>query len=96
MSTEVIEHTFEVEAPAHLRISNVRGHVDIQPGDEGTIRVTALKHSGSGNNGNTQIIVKQESDGLVVAEAKYENNISNSLEVSGASLPFFFFAAYSI
>jgi DUF4097 and DUF4098 domain-containing protein YvlB len=77
MSIETFENTFEVKAPARLRVSNVRGHVDVQPGEEGIISVTAVKHQGSGSNGKTQIFVGQESDGLVVAEAKYENSITN-------------------
>lgn len=77
MSTETFEHTFEVETPAQLKVSNVRGHIDIQPGDGSLIRVTAVKHKGSGSSGNTQIIISQEEDGLVVAEAKHEKSISN-------------------
>lgn len=77
MSTETFEHTFEVTAPARLQVSNVRGHVDVQPGEDGIISVTVVKHQGSGSNGKTKIFVGQESDGLVVAEAKYENSISN-------------------
>ena len=53
MSTEIFEHTFEVKVPARLRVSNVRGHVDVQPGEEGIISVTAAKHQGSGSNGKT-------------------------------------------
>jgi DUF4097 and DUF4098 domain-containing protein YvlB len=77
MSIETIEHTFEVESPARLKVSNIRGHVDIQPGEEGVIHVTVEKHKGSMNNDKTQIIIGQESDGLVVAEAKHENSITN-------------------
>lgn len=76
MSTETFEHAFEVAAPARLKVSNVRGHVDVRPGEDGVILVTAVKHKGSGSNGQTQINIVQESDGLVVAEAKYENSIT--------------------
>lgn len=76
MSTETFEHTFEVGSPAQLKVSNVRGHVDVQPGEDGAISVTAVKHNGSGSNRNTQIIIAQESDGMVVAEAKYENSVT--------------------
>lgn len=77
MSTETFEQKFEVGAPAQLKVSNVRGHIDIQPGEDGVINVTAVKHSGTGSNAGTQILIRQESDGLVVAEAKYENSIIN-------------------
>ena len=77
MSEETFEHTFEVEVPARLKVSNVRGHVDIRPGEDEIIRVTAIKHQGSGLNGNTQIIIEQEEDGLVIAEAKYDKSVTN-------------------
>ena len=77
MSTETIEQIFEVDAPARLRVSNIRGHVDVQPGEDGVISVTAIKQKNSGSNGKTQIIIEQESDGMVRAEAKYENSITN-------------------
>ena len=51
MSTATFEHTFEVEAPARLKVSNIRGHVDVQPGEDGIIRITVVKHKSSGING---------------------------------------------
>ena len=77
MSTETFEQTFEVKTPARLRVSNVRGHVDVQPGEDGIINVTAVKHQGVGGNGKTKIFIGQESDGLVIVEAKYENSITD-------------------
>ena len=77
MSIETFEQTFEVEAPAQLKVSNMRGHIDVQPGEDGVIHIVAVKHSGTGSNGSTQILIRQEDDGLVVAEAKYENSIIN-------------------
>jgi hypothetical protein len=77
MSAETFEHTFEVEVPARLKVSNIRGHVDIQPGEDGIINITVVKHKSSGINGQTQLIIGQESDGLVVAEAKPGNSITN-------------------
>jgi DUF4097 and DUF4098 domain-containing protein YvlB len=74
MSTETFEQTFSVDTPAQLKVGNVRGTVDIRPGEEGIIEVTAVKH---GNNDRTQIIIEQQDDGTVVAEAKYENSIAN-------------------
>jgi hypothetical protein len=77
MSSETFEHTFKVETPARLRVSNVRGHVDVQPGESGIISVSVVKHDNSSSNGHTKIFVEQESDGLVVCEANYENSFTN-------------------
>lgn len=77
MSTETFEHTFEVEAPARLKVSNIRGHVDIQPGEDEIISITVVKQKSSGINGQIQLIIEQESDGLVVAEAKPGNSITS-------------------
>jgi hypothetical protein len=74
MSTETFEQTFKVTDPAQLKVSNVRGSIDIQPGEEGVILVSAIKHPG---NGKTQITIEQQDDGRVVAEAKYENSVSS-------------------
>ncbi len=77
MSTETFEHRFEVESPARLKVGNVRGLVDIRVGEESLITVTALKHKGSGSNRGIQINIEQQSDGLVIAEAKHENSMEN-------------------
>jgi hypothetical protein len=77
MSTETIERTFTVEAPAQLKVSNVRGSIDIRPGEEGVITITALKHKSANGLGQTQIIIEQQEDGRVIAEAKYENSITS-------------------
>ncbi|MFC1997386.1 DUF4097 domain-containing protein, partial [Chloroflexota bacterium] len=45
--------------------------------EDGVICITVTKHKGATSNGQTQIIVEQESDGLVIAEAKYQNSITN-------------------
>ena len=79
MSTETIERIFEVQAPAQLKVSNARGSVDIRPGDDGVISVTAVKHKSTSSLGRTQIIIEQQEDGRVVAEAKYENSITGWL-----------------
>jgi hypothetical protein len=75
MSTETFEKIFEVESPAQLKVSNIRGHIDVQPGEDGLISVTAVKHKNSGSNGKTQIIIEQDSDGMVIVQAKYDNPV---------------------
>jgi hypothetical protein len=77
MSTETFEQTFEVETPARLKVSNVRGQVDVKPGEDGIIRITAVKHKAAALNGNTQIIIEQQEDGQVIAEAKFDQSIAN-------------------
>jgi DUF4097 and DUF4098 domain-containing protein YvlB len=77
MSTETIEQVFEVQSPVHLKVSNIRGHIDIQPGEDNVIKVLVEKHNNSGSGGKTQIDIHQESDGTVVAETKHENSIIN-------------------
>ncbi len=75
MSTETIERTFNVAAPARLKVGNIRGSVDVQPGSDGVIEVTAVKHTNSGSNGQTQIVIEQTDDGTVLIESKFENSV---------------------
>jgi hypothetical protein len=77
MSIELIEQTFEMEGPAQIKVSNVRGHIEILPGDEGVIHVKAEKHKATGFADNTEIILKQEDNGSVVVEAKHEKSFTN-------------------
>jgi hypothetical protein len=77
MSQERIERNFEVESPAKLRLSNIRGSVDIQPGDDGYIKVNAVKYLDSGSEKDTEIEIEQDDDGQVIVKTKYDNSISN-------------------
>jgi DUF4097 and DUF4098 domain-containing protein YvlB len=63
--SENIEKTFTVSAPARLNLSNIRGSVEIRPGQDGEIHVTANKHSGSGDASRTDVELVQETDGTV-------------------------------
>jgi hypothetical protein len=76
MSQEVLEKTFEVGSPAHLKVSNLRGSVDIAPGEDGVITVKAVQHN-SATNGNVEIIIEQDEDGLVRVETKYEKGMGS-------------------
>jgi hypothetical protein len=73
MSEETIQQTFNVPAgaPARLDVSNISGTVEVQPGDEGVIAVTAIKHTHTGDPERTEVIVSQAEDGKVKAEVKY-------------------------
>ena len=68
MSTEIFEQTFQVTEPARLKLSNVRGSVEIQAGEPGKIHVHATKHNGSGKQ--TTVEMSQEQDGSVVVETR--------------------------
>ena len=63
--SETIEKTFTVSSPARLNLSNIRGSVEIRPGDEGVIQVTAVKQTGSGDARRTEIELSQDADGTV-------------------------------
>jgi hypothetical protein len=69
--TETFEKTFTVAASSRLSINNIRGSVEIAPGDEGVIQITAVKHSHSGDEKRTQIEISQEADGTVKAATHY-------------------------
>jgi DUF4097 and DUF4098 domain-containing protein YvlB len=59
MSQETINKTFNVATPARLTLSNIRGSVEILPGDDGTIQVAAVKHQKSGDPERTKITITQ-------------------------------------
>lgn len=63
--SEIIEKTFTVVSPAHLDLSNIRGSVDIRPGEDGIIRVSATKDTKSGDVKSTEIELSQDTDGTV-------------------------------
>ncbi len=72
MSQEIFEETFEVSAPAKLVVKNIRGNVEVQAGDEGIIKVTAIKHLDSGDQERTSIIIEQNDDGTVAAYTEWD------------------------
>lgn len=71
MSGETLEKTFTVTAPTRLNLSNVRGSVEIRPGAEGVIQLTAIKRADTGDARNTEIEMEQRGDGTVVAAARF-------------------------
>ncbi len=68
MSSETFEQTFQVAEPARLKLSNIRGSVEIQAGESGTISVQATKHNGGDKH--TTIEMSQAEDGTVVVETR--------------------------
>jgi DUF4097 and DUF4098 domain-containing protein YvlB len=63
--SEKIEKTFTAASLAHLNLTNIRGSVEVRPGEDGTIHVTATKDTNSGDAGRTEIELSQEMDGTV-------------------------------
>ena len=63
--SETIEKTFSVSSPARLDLSNIRGSVEIRPGEDGVIHVTAVKQTGFGDTKRTEIELSQGADGTV-------------------------------
>jgi hypothetical protein len=71
MSQEKMEKAFSVAAPARLNLSNIRGSVDIRPGDEGVLSITVIKHTDTGDAQNTEIELSQAADGTVTAATHF-------------------------
>lgn len=69
--SETIEKTISVSSPARLAIRNISGSVEIRPGEEGVIQVTAVKRPHSGDEKRTEIEISQEADGTVKAATRY-------------------------
>jgi hypothetical protein len=73
--SETIEKTFNVSSPAHLDLSNIRGSVEIRPGEEGVIRITATKNSNTGDARRTEIELSQGADGTVKAATRFPDGV---------------------
>ena len=73
MSVERIEKFFSCPDSPHLTLSNIRGSVKIQPGDNGVIAVTAAKQKDSGDEENTRIEMSQGNDGSVRIHTRYDH-----------------------
>lgn len=73
MPEEMSQQTFTMPAGAlaRLEVSNIRGSVEVLPGDEGVIVLTAVKHPNTGDLDRTEVKVSQAEDGSVKAEVKY-------------------------
>ena len=75
MSQETIEREFGVDVPARLLVTNIRGSVDVQPGEDGVVLVTAVKRLDTGDPDRTEIEIRQEEDGRVTVKTIYQENI---------------------
>ena len=69
--SEIIEKTFTVTSPARLDVSNIRGSVEIHPGEEDVIRIQITKDAKSGDADRTEIELSQAPDGTVKAATHF-------------------------
>lgn len=74
MADEIIERSFQVSTPAHLKLGNIRGTVKIQPGNDDLIIIQAIKHLDSGNADDTLIEMEQNEDGRVIVKTRYTSD----------------------
>lgn len=73
MSPETFDHTYQVPAPARLAISNIRGSIEITPGSENEVHVSAVKYPETGDAARTEIVMSQDSNGTVLVETRYSH-----------------------
>jgi len=75
MRQETIEQEFSVVEPVRLRVKNIRGSVDVRPCDDGVATITAIKYLDTGNPDWTEIDIRQEEDGSLVAKTIFEKGL---------------------
>lgn len=73
MSIQTIEETFECPDSPRLSLSNIRGSVNIQAGEDRTISVVAYKHTDTGDEENTHVELSQIKDGTVKVSTRYNH-----------------------
>lgn len=71
MSDEMYEQVFQVPGSAKLEVNNIRGSVELRTGSDGVITIKATKKVNSGNADQTEVEIKQESDGTVKASTRF-------------------------
>jgi hypothetical protein len=69
--SEIIEKIFMASSPARLVISNIRGSVEIHPGQEGVISIHITKDTNSGDAKRTEIELTQATDDTVKAATHF-------------------------
>jgi len=84
MEEETITKTFECPDSAYLTISNIRGEVNIEPGEDNVIAISAQKSMSSGDTENTIIEISQDSDGKVAVRTRYDKS---GLRIFGKFVP---------
>jgi len=77
MTQETIEQKFDVSEKPHLRLSNIRGSIEIVSGDESVVEVKAVKHLRSGNHENTEVIIECEKDDHIYVKTEFDKSLMN-------------------
>jgi hypothetical protein len=75
MSTETFEQTFSVTGTPTVKVGNIRGKIEVYPGDPGQVHVTAVKHTDSGIADRTEIRMFQNEEGHVIIETQYAHGM---------------------
>lgn len=83
MQEEPLTRQFAVPATARVFVENVRGLVDIQPGESGEITVTAVKFPETGNASRTEIQITQEDSGDVRVRTHYREGLAAPFRFRG-------------
>jgi hypothetical protein len=73
MSQDTMERTFNVSSPARLVISNIRGSIEIVPGSENELHVSAVKYTDGCDSERTEIVMDQDADGTVRVTTRYQH-----------------------
>ncbi|MGW8225303.1 MAG: DUF4097 family beta strand repeat-containing protein [Anaerolineales bacterium] len=71
MSSETINQSFDCGEEAYFSLSNIRGKVNIIPGDDHAITIQAEKILDTGDGENTFVELSQDSGGRVFARTRY-------------------------
>ena len=81
MSQEIIQKTCNVDSPARLTLCNIRGSVNIYPGEDKAVHVTAVKQLDSGDPEHTEIVIEQPDGNSISVKTKYRENGRLSLSL---------------
>ena len=73
MTQKTLERIFQVPDPARLNLSNIRGSVDLQHGEDLQIHVTAVKQAHTGDADETEIEWSQDGDGTVTIATHFRD-----------------------
>lgn len=71
--SETIEQTFTVTGIPTVRVDNIRGKIEVFPGESGEVRITAVKYAEGADR--TEIKMYQNDDGEIVIKTKYQDSV---------------------
>lgn len=74
MDTEIKDYTFQVGTSAKLSVRNIRGQIELVPGEEGVIKIQVTTHLDDGNPDYTRIEIGQKDNGKVEVAVRTPEN----------------------